>query len=161
MKHEFLCLKEAYSLCFGIVDLTIPLLLLPYFMCFDNTTWPWLTTVMTRLCNSLTDGYMSLPCRVYYSRKCTAGYCLVPCVNFVISACLTIPDQYSFKEFFAFRWTVASFAAKDPKPSGDLLSVILIKKCECRRRWERKRRQRRFSVTMYRRALLKHSRVQQ
>lgn len=37
MKHKFLCLKEAYSMCYSIEDLTILLLLLPYFMCFDNT----------------------------------------------------------------------------------------------------------------------------
>lgn len=45
---------------------------------------------------------------------------LFSCVDFVISACLTIPDQYSIKEtFFAFSLSVASRCKKKKKDPKD------------------------------------------
>ncbi len=52
---------------------------------------------------------------------------LFSCVNFVISACLTIPDRYSIKEgFFLPSAALLLLSAKEQKPGG--LPVMLKKR---------------------------------
>lgn len=65
------------------------------------------------------DGYISWTAELITAENAQQITGLFSCVDFVISACLTIPDQYSIKEaFFAFSLSVASRCKKkkkDPK----------------------------------------------
>lgn len=66
------------------------------------TTWSQLTALMTGPCNSLLMDTLLCPAEVIMLQNARQAAALFSCVNFVISACLTIPDQYSIKEFIAF-----------------------------------------------------------
>lgn len=59
------------------------------------------------------DGYITWTAEFITAENAQQITGLFSCVDFVISACLTIPDQYSIKEaFFAFSFPVASRCKK-------------------------------------------------
>lgn len=99
-------------MCYNFESLTIPLQLLLDQMHSDKTGDHMIrahhTGRMTGAWNSwLMDTSLWTPELITAENvQQIAG--LFSCVNFVISACLTIPDQYSIKEFFAFSYSVAS-----------------------------------------------------
>lgn len=73
------------------------------------------TRVMTRPRNSWLMDTSLRPAEVITAENAQQATALFSCVNFVISACLTIPDQYSIKEFFAFSWSVSPWCeSTDP-----------------------------------------------
>lgn len=112
MKHKFLCLKVMCSMWYDIGDLTIPLLLLPHRMCFWQGWWPHLSAVMTRPCNSWLMDTSLCPAELITAENAQQAPALFPCVNFVISACLTIPDQYSIKGVFHLQLICCSSVRK-------------------------------------------------
>lgn len=63
------------------------------------------------------DGYISWTAELITAENAQQITGLFSCVDFVVSACLTIPDQYSIKEaFFAFSFSVSmQKEKKDPK----------------------------------------------
>ena len=101
------------------------------------TTWSQLAAVMTRPCNSWLMDTSLCPAELIAAENAQQAAALFSCVNFVISACLTIPDQYSIKEIFAFSWSVASRCESSDAERRATCRRLKIRR-DCGRRWERK-----------------------
>lgn len=126
-------------MCFNVEHLTISLMLLLHHMCFDKmvvTTWSQLTTVMTTPHNSWLMDTSVCPEELITAENAQQASALFSYVNFVISACLTIPDQYSIKEYFAFSWSAAS-RCESPETERWTTYCIFFFKRKWSRRWER------------------------
>ena len=102
------------------------------------TAWSQLTTVMTRPCNSWLMDTSLCPAELITAENAQQAAALFSCVNFVISACLTIPDQYSIKEFFAFGWSVAPRSESLDTERRTAHHLLKKKEKEKRQDWSRR-----------------------
>lgn len=97
--------------------------------------------VMTRLRYSWLMDTSPRPAEVI-AENAQPATALFSCVNFVISACLTIPDQYSIKElFFALSWSVVSWGKRLEHRHEIACCCLPKKRQECNRGKEWKRKQ--------------------
>lgn len=97
--------------------------------------------VMTRLRYSWLMDTSPWPAKVI-AENVQQATALFSCVNFVISACLTIPDQYSIKElFFSLSWSVVSWGKRLEHRHEIACCCLQKKRQECNRGKEWKRKQ--------------------
>lgn len=128
------------------------------------TTWMQLNTVMTRLCNSWLMDTSLCPAELITAENAQQAAALFSYVNFVISACLTIPDQYSIKEFLCLQLICCSSVRKPRRRAVVCLPSSKKGKRQKTGLWQEIREDRstgalrgHFSVTMYNTVSLKRS----
>lgn len=128
---------------------------------FWQDWWSQLTVVMTGPCNSWLMDTSLCPAELITAENAQQAAALFSCVNFVISACLTIPDQYSIKEGFFCLRLICCFSVRKPRKTEQRTTCCRLKNktglLQKMREEDNGSSRRRYSVTVYSTASLKHS----